>query len=47
MKDLFIAFFIGIVIILMYFAAYLFYFADCRVVKHYYYLVHTPGRCLE
>jgi hypothetical protein len=38
--------FLTVVALLVLFSAYLFYYADCSVVKQYWYLAHAPGRCL-
>jgi len=45
-KYLYTAFAWGLILVVSGFLAYLFYFADCDVVKKYYYLTQTPGRCL-
>ncbi len=35
-----------VAIALIVFTSYLFYFANCATLKQYWYLVHTPGRCI-
>lgn len=39
--------YIILVIAIFGFTGYLFYFAKCETIKHYWLVVHTPGRCIK
>lgn len=46
MKDLIMNLFVTFLLFVAMYTTYIFYFGSCELVKHYWYIVQVPGRCI-